>query len=312
MQFYQISLSLPFKPHKVHSYIFRDENDPDEILMLDSGVNQLETLVELEECLKKLDSNLGIESIKYLIPTHAHIDHIGALDLIKEHSGAKILIHKEEYKFFYEERSIFWVDEVFTTLGVPTKYIETFHYFLNYYQEYNRDFTPDITLEDDSGDIPEFNGLKYIKIPGHTPHHIAIVLEEQKAIFTGDTLLSRITPNLGFSGKYSNPVKEYLSTLNKLSKEHNNWTVYPAHQEIISNIKERAEMLLFLLEERLENVKTFFQENGNGLPSLIKSLYPSVWQDPVQRFLAIMETHSYIKFFYGNSSPFKPPYEMWK
>lgn len=311
MQFHQISLSLPFKPLKMHSYIFRDENNPDELLMLDSGVNRPETLIELRQGLEIIDSKLGLESLKFLIPSHAHIDHIGALSLIKEHSGAKIIMHKEEYDFFYKERSIFWVDEVFKTLGVPDKDIKEFHFYLNYYQDYNKDFNPDITFEGNSGHVPEFDDIGFLKIPGHTPHHIALILEEQKAIFTGDTLLSRITPNLGFSGKYADPVKEYIYTLDKLSKEFHNWTAYPAHQEIINTIKERASMLRFLLEERLDNVKTFFQENGKGLPSLIRFLYPSIWPDPVQRFLAIMETQSYIKHFYGNSSPFKPPFEEW-
>ena len=309
MQFSQISLSLPFKPLKIHSYLFRNENNPDELLMLESGVNQFETLEELKQGLKKFDPKLSLESIKFIIPTHAHIDHIGALDLIKEHSGAKIVMHKEEYTFFTEERSIFWVDEVFKNLGVQEKEITQIHIFLKYYQEYNKDFTPDLTLDGESGYIPKFEEIRFMKIPGHTPHHIALVLEEQKAIFSGDTLLSRITPNLGFSGKFANPVKEYLFTLDRLSKNFTSWTAYPAHQEIIKNIKERAKMLQFLLDERLNNVKTFFRENGKSLSSLIKFLYPGIWEDPVQRFLALMETQSYIKYLYGKSSPFKLPYD---
>ncbi|MHA1991832.1 MAG: MBL fold metallo-hydrolase [Candidatus Hodarchaeales archaeon] len=311
VQFYQISLNLPFNPHKLQSYLFRDDNNPDQLLLLDSGVNQPETISDLESELKKIDSKLGLESIKYIIPTHAHIDHIGALELIKENSDAEIIVHKDEYEYFKNERPIFWVDEVFEKLGVPKKEIEQFHFYLNYYQDYYRNFIPDITFEGDSGNIPKFDGLKFIQIPGHTPHHIALFLEDQKAIFTGDTLLSRITPNLGFSGLNANPVNEYLSTLTKLSSEFQEWTSYPAHQEIVTNIEERSEILRFLLEERLDNVDKFFKSNGKGLPSLVKYLYPTVWPDPVQRFLALMETSSYIKYFFGTESPFEAPFEEW-
>lgn len=312
VQFYQISLSLPFKPLKLQSYIFRDENNSDQLLMLDSGVNRPETISELEQELKKIDSKLGLESIKYIIPTHAHIDHIGALELIKERSGCQILMHKDEYLYFKNDRPIFWIDEVFEKLGVPEKDIEQFHFYLDYYHDYYREFTPDITFEGETGNIPKFDNLKFLQISGHTPHHIALYLEDQKAIFTGDTLLSRITPNLGFSGLKANPVNEYLTTLTKLTNEFHDWTSYPAHQEIVTNIKERAEILMFLLEERLENVDKFFKTNGKGLPSLVKYLYPTVWPDLVQRFLALMETSSYIKYFFGAVSPFKPPFEEWE
>ncbi|MHA2101532.1 MAG: MBL fold metallo-hydrolase [Candidatus Kariarchaeaceae archaeon] len=309
--FHQISLNLPFNPHKIHSYVFRDENNPDEVLLLDSGVNQRETISDLESELKKIDTKLGLESITSIISTHAHIDHIGALELIKENSRAEIIIHKEEYEYFKSDRPIFWVDEVFEKLGVPEKEIEQFHFYLNYYHDYYRNFVPDITFKGDFGSIPKFDQLKFLQIPGHTPHHIALFLDDKKAIFTGDTLLSRITPNLGFSGLKANPVKEYLSTLTKLSNEFHGWTSYPAHQAIVTNIKERSEILRFLLEERLENVDKFFKSNGKGLPSLVKYLYPTVWPDPVQRFLALMETSSYIKYFFGTESPFKAPFEEW-
>lgn len=311
MQFHQIPLSLPFNPYNLYCYIFRDENRPDQLLILDSGVNQPSTISELENGLKKIDSSLSIESIKYIIPTHAHIDHIGALKLIKEKSGCQILMHKEEIQYFKNERPVFWVNEVFENLGVPNEEIEQFHFYLNYYQEYYQEFSSDITIDGESGSIPEFEELKFIQIPGHTPHHIALFLEKPKAIFTGDTLLSRITPNLGFSGLNANPVKEYLSTLTKLSNRFQGWTSYPAHQELVTNIKTRAEILRFLLEERLDNVKQFFDSNGKGLASLVKFLYPTVWSDPVQRFLACMETSSYIKYFFGFKSPFKDPFEDW-
>ena len=83
--FHQISLSLPFKPLKIHTYIFRSDNDPEKLLLLDTGVNRKETITELNAGIQKIDNKLSIESIEWIIPSHAHIDHSGRIpQLVKE------------------------------------------------------------------------------------------------------------------------------------------------------------------------------------------------------------------------------------
>ncbi|MFW9928519.1 MAG: MBL fold metallo-hydrolase, partial [Candidatus Thorarchaeota archaeon] len=283
----KIQVNLPFKPSILNSYAFRSENNPDEIFLLDSGTSLSDTLSDLEQGLKKVDPKLNLESIAWIAPTHAHIDHLGGLQKIKERSGAKIIIHQDEYNYFVYNRPSKWIDDVFSQYGIPDTILDQFHTYSSYYEKYYDSFTPDEYLTGDEGKLPFIDELNFIKISGHTPYHIAIILENQKAIFTGDTILSKITPNLGFSSRLANPVKDYIETMTLLSEKYDSWTAYPGHQDIITNIKKRADIILFLLQERLENVEHFFQRKGAGLPSLVKSLYPIVWSDPIQRYLAV-------------------------
>jgi len=49
-------------------------------------------------------------SLEYIICTHAHFDHVGALPEIKEQTGATVVIHKDEQEIYYGARDMaaFW------------------------------------------------------------------------------------------------------------------------------------------------------------------------------------------------------------
>ena len=140
--------------------------------------------------------------------------------------------------------------------------------------------------------------LEFVQTPGHTPGHIIILEPKQKILFTGDTILSKISPTLGFSGINSNPLEEYLQTLKMLQKNYYDWTGYPAHQDRILNIGKRIDELLNLQYERIQQIEEFLSQNNRiSLPKLVKILYPKVWSNNIQRYLALMETLAYLKYF---------------
>ncbi|MHA1303662.1 MAG: MBL fold metallo-hydrolase [Candidatus Heimdallarchaeaceae archaeon] len=50
-------------------------------------------------------NNISPDSIKLVIITHGHIDHVGSLKELKQQTKARILIHKEEGKLLEEGKS---------------------------------------------------------------------------------------------------------------------------------------------------------------------------------------------------------------
>jgi glyoxylase-like metal-dependent hydrolase (beta-lactamase superfamily II) len=152
--------------------------------------------------IKEEADRLGL-AIKYIILTHAHMDHIAYADELKEMFGAKVFIHQADYTLMgdpsYNASVLF---------GKPKTYSSA-----------------DVLLKD--GDILDLNGMKLevIHTPGHTPGGVCIKAGD--CIFTGDTLFEMSIGRTDFSGgnygEMINSIKE------KLLKLDDNMTVYPGH-----------------------------------------------------------------------------------
>jgi len=168
--------------------------DSGEGVIIDPGADSSEILKAVEE--------MGLK-IKYIILTHAHLDHICSMDEVREKTGAKVMVHRDDA-------------EALTN----SKFNGSMLFGLN------KTFKPaDILLND--GDIVNIGQLKLeiIHTPGHTPGGICIKTENY--VFTGDTLfrMSVGRTDLG-NGDYD----DLMNSLNqKLMKLDGETVVYPGH-----------------------------------------------------------------------------------
>jgi hydroxyacylglutathione hydrolase len=104
--------------------------------------------------------------LKYIICTHAHYDHVGAVPELKQETGAQIVIHQNELDLYthIEKQGMMW--------GVELDPLPA----------------PDIIVEE--GSILAIGDLKFevLHTPGHTPG--GICLYGEGLIITGDTLFA--------------------------------------------------------------------------------------------------------------------------
>ncbi|GAJ23395.1 unnamed protein product, partial [marine sediment metagenome] len=108
--------------------------------------------------------DLGL-AIKFIVLTHGHIDHIGALKEVKEATGAEVAIHTDEAKSLQGQSS-----STLFGLAYPTP------------------LPPDRLLQDgDSLDIGDVHFL-VLHTPGHSPG--GICLSGEGVVFSGDTLFN--------------------------------------------------------------------------------------------------------------------------
>jgi glyoxylase-like metal-dependent hydrolase (beta-lactamase superfamily II) len=112
----------------------------------------------LDICKKK---NLQVE---YIIATHGHPDHVCGIGPIKEATGGKIVMHKDDAEFFSQSE----VKNYFSMLGLAESP------------------PADILVEDGDTIIVGDEVLQVLHTPGHTPG--GICLYNAPDCFTGDTL----------------------------------------------------------------------------------------------------------------------------
>jgi hydroxyacylglutathione hydrolase len=104
--------------------------------------------------------------LKYIVCSHAHYDHVGAVPELKQETGAQIVIHQNELDLYthIEKQGMMWGGELDP---LPA---------------------PDIIVEE--GSILAIGNLKFevLHTPGHTPGGICLYGEGM--IITGDTLFA--------------------------------------------------------------------------------------------------------------------------
>ncbi len=110
----------------------------------------------------------GGYTIRMILATHAHFDHVLASKALKELTGAPFLIHKD---------CVEWLEKL------P---MQGRRFGLGEFPEAAR---PDGLLGDESELIELDNiRLKTLYTPGHAPGHLAFYAEEQGVVFSGDAL----------------------------------------------------------------------------------------------------------------------------
>ncbi len=179
-------------PLEENTYIVYDK-ETKEALLIDPGdePDRIEDILRSE----------GLK-VKYLVCTHAHFDHVGALPELKKSTNAEILIHPDDLEIYEAARDMaaFW--------------------------GYDIDPLPKPDLFVKEGDVIKIGNLsfKVIHTPGHSPG--GICLYGQGAVFTGDTMFAGSVGRTDFHGGSLSKLKESFKRLISLPEDT---LVYPGH-----------------------------------------------------------------------------------
>lgn len=200
--------------HRTNCYVVIDEKTK-EAMVVDPG-GEADKVIEM---VKVLNGNL-----KYIVLTHCHADHIGAVEQVKCELGGEILIHRVEAEGLRKPEI-----NLSTIIGPGQISLEA-----------------DSRLDDEDVIHLGENEFKIIHTPGHTAGGICLYCEEEKMLISGDTLFR------GTWGRTDLPTgnmkKIMQSITNKLLVLPEDTIIYPGHGK--PSIIREEEPIYFNLQPR--------------------------------------------------------------
>jgi len=250
---FRLKIPLPESPLKyLNSYVIRDAKRS---MIIDTGLNRQECLDAMMAGLDKIGIDLEKSDI---FITHLHADHFGLV--------AKLATASSDVYFSRPEKELMESWEGFETMiayagknGFPENELRS---ALDKHPgaKYGSEWIPEMKVLDD-GDaihVGDYH-LKCVATPGHTMGHICLYEPGKKILVAGDHILIDITPNIQCWSDTQNPLKHYLSSLDKVAGLPVD-LVLPGHRRIIEDHEARIAELKQHHALRLAEVLTILDK----------------------------------------------------
>jgi glyoxylase-like metal-dependent hydrolase (beta-lactamase superfamily II) len=193
----RIPTPTPFPVGDIHAYLIFPLAGSESLTLVDTGVRSPEAFEAMRRGFK--DFGFALEQVDRILVTHAHPDHYGQARRLRDLSGAQVFasaIEAERMRVgwsprtHYRERASAWLRH----WGVPQDLLEEQGAARAAVPAWQEPVEVDVVLgEDDRLALGDFT-LEVIETPGHCEGHIVFYEAETRTLFSGDHLLTDISP----------------------------------------------------------------------------------------------------------------------
>jgi glyoxylase-like metal-dependent hydrolase (beta-lactamase superfamily II) len=275
-------------------------------VMVDPGWNHPDSWEALVSGLAQCEIPLG--AVTGVLVTHVHPDHHGQSGKVRERTGAWVAMHPAEDAFLeVRANHLMLRDNMAAYLrwcGAPESHLTELIESRQHAAQVEPMVRADRLLEhDDFIDAPGLR-LRAVWTPGHTPGHLCFYDETRELLLTGDHILPRITPNVSAYDAVSNPLQDYLASLEKL-RGIQPAEVLPAHEYRFSGLGSRLDDLTEHHRERLDEAQQIVVSAASRGLSAWAVATGVTWSRPwpdlasFQRQAAVGEVLSHLRYLQG-------------
>lgn len=286
-----LRLPLPFVLNHVNCWLLEDK---DGWTIIDSGADKPKSREIWDDVLA---NRLKGKPVKQLICTHGHPDHIGLAGWLCEKLGVRLHMTLAEWlapQLWREQGLKPMQDDERANLArysVPAASIEKMASQRESAPFRNHPLPMSfVRLRD--GDTAKFGGRswKVLVNGGHADEHASFYSAKDKILIAGDQILSKISPVVGvfLSQPWSDPLADYLKSLERLRKLPADTLVLPSHGLPFRGLHTRIDQLAHHHEIRLARLLDLMDRPKNGL-ELAEGLFTRAVAEG-QLMMALAET----------------------
>jgi glyoxylase-like metal-dependent hydrolase (beta-lactamase superfamily II) len=288
---HRLRIPTPFAVGRVNCYLLEDEP----LTLIDTGPNSGKALDELQSQLA--DRGHSIEDLELVIVTHQHIDHLGLVEIVVQHSGADVAalgIAAERLANFDEdaEAEDRFAVELMLRNGIPEEVTVALRSVSSSFRGWGSHVTVTRPLAD--GEELRFRDrtLQALHRPGHSPSDTVFWDEQRRILIAADHLIAHISSNplisrpLDGSSERSRSLITYIESLRK-TREMPAEIVLSGHGEPVVDHVALIDDRLAKHERRKEKIYGLIAERPRTGYELAQALWGNV--AVTQAFLTLSE-----------------------
>jgi glyoxylase-like metal-dependent hydrolase (beta-lactamase superfamily II) len=288
---HRLRIPTPFAVGRVNCYLLEDEP----LTLIDTGPNSGKALDELQAQLAA--HGHSIDDLELVILTHQHIDHLGLVEIIVDHSDAEVAaldLAAERLANFGEdaEREDEFAVELMLRNGIPSEVAFAL-------QSVSRSFRgwgsrAQVTRQLADGEEIGFRDrtLQTLHRPGHSPSDTVFWDEQRQILIAADHLIAHISSNplitrpLDGSAERTQALVTYIASLRK-TREMPAEIVLSGHGEPIVDHVALIDDRLAKHERRKEKIYGLIEEKPRSGYEIAQAIWGNV--AVTQAFLTLSE-----------------------
>ncbi len=288
---HRLPIPTPFAVGRVNCYLIED----DPLTLVDTGPNSGKSLDELTARLG--ERGHSIDDLGLIVLTHQHIDHLGLVEILVEHSGAEVAAlgaAADRLAAFEEdaEREDEFAVEVMLRNGIPEDVTVALRSVSRSFRGWGSRVEVTRPLADGEAVSLKDRRLEALHRPGHSPSDTVFWDAERRILIGGDHLIAHISSNplitrpLDGSSKRPQALVNYLESLRK-TREMPVEFVLAGHGEPIVDHAELIDNRLEAHERRKEKIFRLIGERPRTGYELAQAIWGNV--AVTQAFLTLSE-----------------------
>jgi len=220
--------------------------------------------------------------VRHILLTHHHFDHSSGAEKLREATGAKVALHKDEEKFLRDPGS-----EAPQDFELPEDQKEV----RERWQQF-REQAAQTTLDQriSGGDTISVGSLtiEVIHTPGHTLGSVCYYLRDERALFTGDTALGLGT--VAISPPPYGDMALYLQSLERL-KAYDSAVLLPGHGQAVHDVPRKLQELIDHRLEREQQILKLLEAGKRTPKAMLSAIYMELDKRIVPMALRQIEAH---------------------
>jgi glyoxylase-like metal-dependent hydrolase (beta-lactamase superfamily II) len=248
----------PYPPN-VHLIV-----DGNQGALIDAGFPDDDSISKRLEMLKAFP---GL-NVRYIVITHHHFDHASGASKLRDATGGRIVMHRDEAPLLARSAS----EEIPSDVEVPPDRKEYAAGVREWRREAAKATADELVVDGDTLSIGSLT-LRMVHSPGHTAGHLSPFLEGDNVLFAGDNVLGVGTtaippPPHGDMGQYI----ESLRKMQSLNAD----VMCCGHGPAVHEPNRKLQELIDHRQQREEQVLSLVRDGRDTIKRIVRAVYPEL------------------------------------